>query len=141
MTLAPQLRQSLEMLQMPVMELRQAILKEMAVNPTVEMSDPAEIHQSPVEQPLPQQSAEKEMDFDPNVDDLLRQDDEYRDYFMQGLENAPSDDDDEKRQNDLCGASPVGAQLEVEPIPQGVHLGTPRNGSLGWATGRGESVY
>jgi RNA polymerase sigma-54 factor len=98
MTLAPQLRQSLEMLQMPVMELRQAILKEMAVNPTVEMHDPAEIHQSAVEQPLPQQSAEKEMDFDPNVDDLLRQDDEYRDYFMQGMENAPSDDDDEKRQ-------------------------------------------
>ena len=40
MTLAPQLRQSLEMLQMPVMELRAAILKEMAVNPTTGMFDP-----------------------------------------------------------------------------------------------------
>lgn len=35
-TMAPQMRQSLEMLQMPIMELRAAIQKEMEVNPVIE---------------------------------------------------------------------------------------------------------
>ncbi len=101
MTLAPQLRQSLEMLQMPVMELRAAILKEMSQNPTIEdLKDPSEVLQTAVEPPPPERHTTDEgLDFNPDVDAILQQDDEWRDYFMQGMENAPSNDDaEEKRQ-------------------------------------------
>ena len=101
MTLAPQLRQSLEMLQMPVMELRAAILKEMAVNPTIDdVKDPTEALLSEVQPDPPQEHPTDEgLDFDPDVDAILRQDDEWRDYFLQGMENAPSNEDaEEKRQ-------------------------------------------
>ncbi len=101
MTLAPQLRQSLEMLQMPVLELRAAILKEMAVNPTIEdVSDPAEVSLSEV---MPENTdkhvTDDGLDFNPDVDAILAQDDQWRDYFLQGMENAPScADAEEKRQ-------------------------------------------
>ncbi len=101
MTLAPQLRQSLEMLQMPVLELRAAILKEMAVNPTIEdLKDPVEVMLSDAMPVVPPQHVtDKGLDFSPDVDAILKQDDEWRDYFMQGMENAPSNDDaEEKRQ-------------------------------------------
>jgi RNA polymerase sigma-54 factor len=101
MTLAPQLRQSLEMLQMPVLELRATILKEMAVNPTIEdVKDPTEIVISATLPEIPQHHVtDSGLDFNPDVDAILQQDDEWRDYFMQGMENAPSNDDaDEKRQ-------------------------------------------
>jgi RNA polymerase sigma-54 factor len=101
MTLAPQLRQSLEMLQMPVMELRAAILKEMAVNPTIDdVKDPAETLLSEAQPEAPQDHVTDEgLDFNPDVDAILQQDDEWRDYFLQGMENAPSSEDaEEKRQ-------------------------------------------
>lgn len=101
MTLAPQLRQSLEMLQMPVLELRTAILKEMSVNPTIEdVKDPTEVILSSAQPDVPQHHATDEgLDFNPDVDAILQQDDEWRDYFMQGMENAPSSEEaEEKRQ-------------------------------------------
>lgn len=101
MTLAPQLRQSLEMLQMPVLELRAALLKEMSVNPTIEdLIDPTAVVMS-VAAPAPQEEhvTDEGLDFNPDVDAILQQDDEWRDYFMQGMENAPSNEDaEEKRQ-------------------------------------------
>lgn len=101
MTLAPQLRQSLEMLQMPVLELRAAILKEMSINPTIEdVKDPSEIMMSDAAPVVAETHVTDEgLDFNPDVDAILQQDDEWRDYFMQGMENAPSNEDaDEKRQ-------------------------------------------
>lgn len=101
MTLAPQLRQSLEMLQMPVMELRAAILKEMSVNPTLDdLKDPTEILISSTTPEVPEKHVTDDgLDFNPDVDAILQQDDEWRDYFMQGMENAPSTEDaEEKRQ-------------------------------------------
>jgi RNA polymerase sigma-54 factor len=101
MTLAPQLRQSLEMLQMPVQELRAAIIKEMEVNPTIEdVSDPAEVTLSEVMPEKDEQHPTDEgLDFDPDIDAILAHDDEWRDYFLQGMENAPSHEDaEEKRQ-------------------------------------------
>lgn len=101
MTLAPQLRQSLEMLQMPVLELRAAILKEMSVNPTIDdLKDPSEVVLSTTQPEAPEHHATDDgLDFNPDVDAILQQDDEWRDYFMQGMENAPSSEDaEEKRQ-------------------------------------------
>ncbi|MCL1921283.1 MAG: RNA polymerase factor sigma-54 [Kiritimatiellaeota bacterium] len=101
-TMVPQLRQSLEMLQMPVLALRQAILKEMSVNPAIEdVVSPNEVVASSIEpEPAGPAAADGELDFSPDVDALLRQDDEWRDYFLQGMENAPAaEDDEEKRQH------------------------------------------
>lgn len=101
MTLAPQLRQSLEMLQLPALELKAAIIKEMSVNPTIEdVRDPVEVTMSAAAPEPPQEHVTDEgLDFNPDVDAILQQDDEWRDYFMQGMENAPSNDEaDEKRQ-------------------------------------------
>ncbi|MDD3545178.1 MAG: hypothetical protein PHG96_07460, partial [Kiritimatiellae bacterium] len=103
MTLAPQLRQSLEMLQMPVLELRAAIIKEMEVNPTIEdVSNPAEVTLSEAMPEKDEQHAtDNGLDFDPDVDAILAQDDEWRDYFLQGMENAPSCEDAEERRQYL----------------------------------------
>ncbi|MDD2600767.1 MAG: RNA polymerase factor sigma-54 [Kiritimatiellae bacterium] len=101
MTLAPQLRQSLDMLQMPVLELRASILKEMEQNPTIDgIDDPNEILISDQTPEVPEKHvADEPLDADPDIDTILRQDDEWRDYFMKGMENAASNDDaDEKRQ-------------------------------------------
>jgi RNA polymerase sigma-54 factor len=101
MTLAPQLRQSLDMLQMPVLELRASILKEMEQNPTIDgIDDPNEELIGDLQPETPEAVAPDEpLSADPDIDTILRQDDEWRDYFMKGMENAPSNDDaDEKRQ-------------------------------------------
>lgn len=99
MTLAPQLRQSLEMLQMPVLELRSAIIKEMEQNPTIEdFDDPSESLLSEV-MPDPPEShpTDEGLDFNPDVDAILAHDDHWRDYFLAGMENAPSHEDAEER--------------------------------------------
>jgi len=110
MTMVPQLRQSLEMLQMPVLALRQAILKEMSINPAIEdVVSPNEIVVSTIEpEPEPElpavpdgTAADEGLDFNPDVDAMLRQDDEWRDYFLQGMENAPAADDEEERRQHL----------------------------------------
>ena len=97
----PQLRQSLEMLQMPVLALKQAIMKEMSVNPAIEdVYSPSEVVASslaPEPAAAPAKDEGEGLDFDPDVDALLRQDDEWRDYFLQGMENAPAAEDDEER--------------------------------------------
>ncbi len=101
MTLAPQLRQSLDMLQMPVLELRASILKEMEQNPVIDgINDPNEILIADEEPEVPEAHvADEPLNADPDIDTILRQDDEWRDYFMKGMENATSNDDaDEKRQ-------------------------------------------
>lgn len=130
MVLAPQLRQSLEMLQLPLLELRAAIQQEMQTNPTIEeIHDPNELSIETLDSQLPltdttasvsedkvtaaqeadatplpsPESDSQESDqlkFDDDIERLLRSDDEWRDYFLQDLENAqPSEEANEKRQH------------------------------------------
>lgn len=120
MILAPQLRQSLEMLQLPLLELRAAIQHEMETNPTIEdVQDPCQLSLetlppvvtttgpmeglpagTPKERPLDNEAKNDEpLDFNSDIDTLTKLDDEWRDYFMQGMENAPSREDaNEQRQ-------------------------------------------
>ncbi len=101
MTLAPQLRQSLDMLQMPVLELRASIFKEMEQNPTIDgIKDPNEELISDTEPEVDEKHvADEALNADPDVDAILRQDDYWRDYFIKGMENAANNDEaDEKRQ-------------------------------------------
>jgi|688.fasta_scaffold117735_2 RNA polymerase sigma-54 factor len=99
MILAPQLRQSLEMLQLPLLELRAVIQKEMEQNPTIEdVRDPSEVSIE-AEQPQPEKvdAADAPLDFDAEFDALTKLDDNWRDYFLQGMENAPASEDAEER--------------------------------------------
>jgi RNA polymerase sigma-54 factor len=98
MVLAPQLRQSLEMLQAPALELRAMIRAELDQNPTLEevapQSDPIEV--APLN---PEPEDHKSMDFRKEFDILARLDDEWRDYFFQEREQRSFSSRDEERRN------------------------------------------
>lgn len=88
--LAPQLRQSLEMLQLPVLELRTLVQKELQQNPTLEekASDNLKIE---VEQDVATVDDTREMDFKEEFEILSRMDDEWHEYFMQAQEYQAPD--------------------------------------------------
>lgn len=78
LVLAPQLRQSLELLQAPILELRSLVQQEVEQNPTLE-EQPQETEQIDVES----QTAEEAAEFDDEFERLVQIDDEWRDYFNQ----------------------------------------------------------
>lgn len=97
MVLAPQLRQSLEMLQLPILELRTMIQQELEKNPTIEETAP----ESPTVELEPATGGiedNRELDFDKEFEALAKLDEEWRDYFFQDAQSRPyTDDDAEKR--------------------------------------------
>lgn len=99
MILAPQLRQSLEMLQLPMLELRAIIQKEMEQNPAIEdVRDPTEVSiEAEQEQPEKDGTKDEPLDFDAEFEAITKLDDAWRDYFLQGMENAPAAADQEER--------------------------------------------
>ncbi|MEI7945990.1 MAG: RNA polymerase factor sigma-54 [bacterium] len=113
MTMVPQLRQSLELLQKPILELQQVLKAEMAINPVIEeIVYPNEVPMSTVLlEPEPKPVMDEGLDFNPDVDAILQQDDEWRDYFLQGMENASSNNEEEEKR-----------QYFYDSIPQQVSL-------------------
>ena len=105
MILAPQLRQSLELLQVPALELRSLIQQELQSNPTLE-EKPLETTQVEVEpgakdlEPgVKEPEDDKTLDFKEEFDVLARLDDEWKEYFQQSSASHPySADDAAKRQ-------------------------------------------
>ncbi len=98
MVLAPQLRQSLEMLQVPMLELRAMIQQEIQQNPTIE-EVLIETPTVEIEPGSTEAEDTRELEFDKEFEMLARLDEEWRDYFFQNLQNRPyTQDDDEKRQ-------------------------------------------
>lgn len=103
--LAPQLRQSLEMLQAPILELRTLIQSELQQNPTLEEIPPdttpldMEPHGGEVD-------CAKELSFEKEFEILSRIDDEWRDYFLQQREPEPADSSREKRSRFFDSYSP-----------------------------------
>ncbi|MDO9541953.1 MAG: RNA polymerase factor sigma-54 [Kiritimatiellia bacterium] len=95
-TLAPQLRQSLELLQVPVLELRALIQKELQQNPVLEekSGDLIALDQQPAGDNHPDA---KELNFKEEFEILMRLDKETYDYFLRGYE--PHDADSERRRN------------------------------------------
>ena len=116
MILAPQLRQSLEMLQLPMMELRAVIQEEMATNPTIEdVTDPHEVSvdaERPAATTVEEDAAPLDFDKDKDIDALAKLDEEWRDYFLQGVENAPHSEEAEERRQFLLDSvkQPVSLQ-------------------------------
>jgi len=99
MVLAPQLRQSLHLLQVPILELQSLIQQEIQQNPALEELLEAK---NPIEvEPGTDQQTEdlKDLDFKEEFEVLARLDDEWRDYFKQNQVIRPySNDDEAKRQ-------------------------------------------
>lgn len=79
LTLAPQMQQSLELLQVPVLELRNLVQQEMELNPTLELADNDEMTQS-LEELKKDESASDEPD---DFDIIEKLDEEWRDYYTQ----------------------------------------------------------
>ena len=79
--LAPQLRQALEMLQLPVLELRAFVQQELQQNPTLEEKTPETAPLEP-EQPAAQTESDKELSFKEEFDILARMDSEWGEYFQ-----------------------------------------------------------
>lgn len=82
MVLAPQLRQSLELLQVPMLELRTLVRQEMEQNPTLEEQPQEEIEQIEIE-PTADKTAEEDSGIKDEFEKLARLDEEWRDYFNQ----------------------------------------------------------
>ncbi len=87
--LAPQMQQSLQILQAPTLELRKLIQQELTENPTLEdNTEDISIEETELE----------DDDFDEEFSRLSKMDDEWREYMAQTRANAPSrEDQDEKR--------------------------------------------
>jgi len=117
MVLAPQLRQSLEMLQVPILELRAMIQKEIEQNPTIEELAPEgptiEIETQPGEP-----TDNSEMDFDKEFEVLAKLDDEWRDYFFQNLDNRPYSKEDDRKHQFLMNSLPQQESLQEHLLAQ-----------------------
>ncbi len=88
--LAPQLQQSLQILQAPMLELRNLIQQEIETNPTIEL----ELTEPTVED----KQAERD-EFQEEFERLSKLDDEWRDYMAQNSSySARSAEDEERRQ-------------------------------------------
>ena len=118
MIMAPQLRQSLEMLQVPILELRAMIQKEIEQNPTLEELAPEgptlEIEADPGDTP----DDKSEMDFDKEFEVMAKLDDEWRDYFFQDLDNRPYSPDDDKKHQFLMDSLPQHESLQEHLMTQ-----------------------
>jgi RNA polymerase sigma-54 factor len=88
--LAPQLQQSLQILQAPMLELRALIQQELEGNPTLEMED---------SEPKIEDKQREAEEFDAEFDRLSKLDEEWRDYMAQNASYARrSTEEDERRQ-------------------------------------------
>ncbi len=94
--LAPQLRQSLALLQVPALELRTLVQQEMQQNPTLEETPP-EQQQVEVEPGSNESEDAEELDFKEQFDILKRLDDEWREYFQQDQARRPYTAEDAAR--------------------------------------------
>src|SRR5438067_2975683 len=94
--LAPQLQQSLLILQAPLLELRNLVQQEMETNPVLEELA-TEPNADGTEEPATPTKADD--DFKAEFEQLAKLDDEWRDYMAQsGSYSARSQDEEEKRQ-------------------------------------------
>src|SRR3954454_21025341 len=92
--LAPQLQQSLLILQAPLLELRNLVQQEMETNPVLEeLAEPTD------EEREVSESEPAKDDFKEEFDQLAKLDDEWRDYMAQSASySGRSQEDEEKRQ-------------------------------------------
>lgn len=122
MVLAPQLRQSLEMLQMPLMELRAMVQQQMETNPAIEdiRSDEISLDAAAPGEDAPEaDSAEAQtLDFDKEFAVLAELDSEWRDYFYQNLRDNNYSADQEERRQFMFDSIPQTVSLQEHLVEQ-----------------------
>ncbi len=120
MVLAPQLRQSLEMLQAPALELRAMIRAELDRNPTLEevSTETTPIEIEPSRTGGPDVEDQKSLDFRKEFETLARLDDEWRDYFFQQKDVRPYTSDDEERRSFLIDSITQQVSLQEHLLQQ-----------------------
>ncbi|MDA0990740.1 MAG: RNA polymerase factor sigma-54 [Verrucomicrobia bacterium] len=123
MMLAPQLRQSLEMLQVPILELRAMIQSELEQNPTIEEVPSAKetVEIEPGDGQVDEKAAKEEMDFDKEFEALAKLDDEWRDYFFQDLQQTSHGAVDEEKRQFMMDSIPQKESLQEHLMAQ-LHL-------------------
>ena len=114
MTLAPQLRQSLELLQVPMLELRTLVREEMEQNPTLEDVS-TETDQIEIEPGL---TKTEEQEFDDEFKVLAELDDEWREYFSQDMARRPYTSDDAAKRQFFLDSLPQGLTLQQHLMDQ-----------------------
>jgi RNA polymerase sigma-54 factor len=88
--LAPQLQQSLQILQVPMLELRNLIQQEIETNPTIEIEST---------EPTIEDKQREQDEFQEEFDRLAKLDEEWRDYMAQNSTySSRSSDEEERRQ-------------------------------------------
>jgi RNA polymerase sigma-54 factor len=119
MVLAPQLRQSLEMLQVPILELRAMIQKELEQNPTLE-EEPTEptLEQAAPAEPATQVEEDEKLDFSKEMEALSKLDEEWRDYFFQNLSTLPYTREDAEKRQFMMDSLPQTESLQEHLLEQ-----------------------
>src|SRR3982750_3310764 len=88
--LAPQLQQSMQILQAPMLELRNLVQQELQTNPTLEDES---------NEPTIEDKQQEREEFQEEFDRLAKLDDEWRDYMAQSASySGRSSEDEERRQ-------------------------------------------
>ena len=123
MILAPQLRQSLEMLQLPIMELRAVIQQEMETNPLIEdVVSPHEVSlegkQAEARQEERREAEGDSHEIDQEIAALTELDSEWRDYFLQDMQNNPYTAQDEERRQYMFDSLPQTVSLQAHLLEQ-----------------------
>jgi RNA polymerase sigma-54 factor len=120
MVLAPQLRQSLELLQVPTLELRALVRAELEKNPTLE--EPPEnytpLEESDGEPKVQSDADQKALDFRKEFEVLARLDDEWKDYFFQEESNRPYTAEAAEKRQFFFDSVPQHESLQVHLINQ-----------------------
>ena len=134
-TMAPQMRQSLKMLQMTSLELRAELQQAMELNPVIEeVRSPIEKQMS---SELPEEHTgaaitERELDFTPKgeaAQTTLATDDGYRDYFLGNMQSASGDEEAQSKRQHLFDSlvrseslqEHLKAQVPLSQIPAADH--------------------
>ena len=119
MILAPQLRQSLEMLQVPVLELQTLVQNEIQQNPALEEQLTDSKDRLEVE-PISEEKEEpaSDGDFDEQFEALAKLDDEWREYFQQSRSATSYSSDDAARRQFFLDSLSLPESLQEHLISQ-----------------------
>ena len=113
--IAPQMQQSLNVLQASTLELNQMIGQELSANPVLE--------EESVEISLEEEKLDKDQeDLDEELSEISRLDDEWRDYYQQSRSNRMRSDEEneriQRRMDSLVEAQTLTCLLYTSPSPR-----------------------
>ncbi len=108
-TLAPQLQQSLQILQSPMLELRGLVQQELEINPVLEVD---------LKEPVDPSKNEDDGQFEDEFKELSRLDEEWREYLSQNSSFNGNDPEAEKRRQHMFDSHTGGLTLQQHLLEQ-----------------------